>query len=173
MSQTCQWPFFIVLLLFARAHGEVKVSWRHAVMHEMTVITMLSASWRKGEVIPRFTPRYTNTGFVNSWSVQIFKISSVRLHLFELKERWWSQVLKNRLRSLTCVTTLAINDVLEARSRAVLVSSQLYFAFVTSRLNPNTKSSQIGIQCSGTKKCYQMFEINHFCPVNISAIWHS
>ena len=30
--------------------------------------------------------------------------------------------------------------------------------------------SQIGIRCSGTQKCSQRFEIDHFCPGNISAI---
>ena len=32
------------------------------------------------------------------------------------------------------------------------------------------KTEQIGIRCSGTQKCSQRFEIDHFCPGNISAI---
>ena len=32
------------------------------------------------------------------------------------------------------------------------------------------KRSQIGFRCSGTKKCSQRFEMDHFCPGNISAI---
>ena len=30
-------------------------------------------------------------------------------------------------------------------------------------LNPNMKPSQIGIWCSGTRKCSQRYEIDHFC----------
>ena len=30
-------------------------------------------------------------------------------------------------------------------------------------LNPNLKPSQIGIRCSGTRKCSQMIEIDYFC----------
>ena len=32
------------------------------------------------------------------------------------------------------------------------------------------KTEQIGTRCSGTQKCSQRFEIDHFCPGNISAI---
>ena len=34
---------------------------------------------------------------------------------------------------------------------------------MSSTLNPNLKMSQIGIRCSGTKKCSQRYEIDHFC----------
>ena len=35
------------------------------------------------------------------------------------------------------------------------------------------KRSQIGIRCSGTKKCSQRFEIGHFCPATFSAFQSS
>ena len=37
-------------------------------------------------------------------------------------------------------------------------------------LNPNMKRSQIRIRCSGTGKCSQRYEIDHFRQGNISAI---
>ena len=37
-------------------------------------------------------------------------------------------------------------------------------------LNLNKIWSQIGIRCSGTRKCSQRYEIDHFCQGNISAI---
>ena len=38
-------------------------------------------------------------------------------------------------------------------------------AMLSRTLNPSTKPSQIGIRSSGTRKCSQRFEINHFCQV--------
>ncbi len=37
-------------------------------------------------------------------------------------------------------------------------------------LNVSTNASQIGMWCSGTKKCSQKYEINHFCLGIFSAI---
>ena len=37
-------------------------------------------------------------------------------------------------------------------------------------LNLSTKLSQIGIRCSGTRKCSQRYEIDHFCPGFFPAI---
>ena len=37
-------------------------------------------------------------------------------------------------------------------------------------LNLNMKSSQIGIRCSGTNKCFQRHQIDHFCQGFFSAI---
>ena len=39
-----------------------------------------------------------------------------------------------------------------------------------SMLNLNTKPSQIGIQCSGTRSCTQRYEIGHFCPCMFSVV---
>ena len=44
------------------------------------------------------------------------------------------------------------------------------FANPSRTLNPSTKTSQIGIWCSGTKKCSQRYEIDHFCPGMFSAV---
>ena len=37
------------------------------------------------------------------------------------------------------------------------------FANPSRTLHHSAKASQIGIWCSGTKKCSQKYEINHFC----------
>ena len=34
---------------------------------------------------------------------------------------------------------------------------------IFSTLNPNLKPTQIGVRCSGTKKCSQRYQIDHFC----------
>ena len=41
---------------------------------------------------------------------------------------------------------------------------------MSSTLNPNLKSIQIGVRCSGTKKCSQRHQIDHFCQGFFSAI---
>ena len=41
---------------------------------------------------------------------------------------------------------------------------------MSSTLNPNLIRIRIGIRCSGTKKCSQKYEINHFCLGIFSAI---
>ena len=43
---------------------------------------------------------------------------------------------------------------------------------MSSTLNPNLKMSQIGIRCSGTKRCSQRYEVDHFC-LGIFAAIHS
>ena len=52
----------------------------------------------------------------------------------------------------------------------VRVSSALHLACISAVLNPYLESSQIGVWCSGTKKCSQRYQICHFCKGNISAI---
>ena len=52
----------------------------------------------------------------------------------------------------------------------VRVSSALHLACISAVLNLYLKSSQIGIWCSGTKKCSQRYQTGHFCKGNISAI---
>ena len=37
------------------------------------------------------------------------------------------------------------------------------FANPLRTLNVSTRAGQIGMRCSGTKKCSQKYEINHFC----------
>ena len=44
------------------------------------------------------------------------------------------------------------------------------FANPSRTLHHSAKASQIGIWCSGTKKCSQKYEINHFCLGICSAI---
>ena len=44
------------------------------------------------------------------------------------------------------------------------------FANPSRTLHHSAKASQIGIWCSGTKKCSQKYEINHFCLGIFSAI---
>ncbi len=41
---------------------------------------------------------------------------------------------------------------------------------VSSTLNLNLRMTQIGIRCSGTKKCSQRYQINHFCQGFFSGI---
>ena len=41
---------------------------------------------------------------------------------------------------------------------------------MSSTLNLNPRMTQIGIRCSGTKKCSQRYQINHFCQGFFSAI---
>ena len=57
-------------------------------LHEMTVITMLSARWRKDEGTQRCDPRYKNKVSVNSCFNQIRRIGSVCLHV---SQRWSSR----------------------------------------------------------------------------------
>ena len=71
----------------------------------------------------------------------------------------------NRLRSRTRVTTFKFQDALGLKNRL-----RSRTRVINSTLNPNTKSSQIGIRCSGTKKCSQRYEIDHFCLGIFSAI---
>ena len=35
---------------------------------------------------------------------------------------------------------------------------------MSTTLNLNLRMTQIGIRCSGTKKCSQRYHIDHFCP---------
>ena len=89
--------------------------------------------WRIGSVLVHVSQFW---GFRVRW---VWRIGSVLVHVSQL---WWSSTFWK--------------DV------CVRVSSELCFAFINSTLNPNTKSSQIGIWCSGTRKCSQRYEIDHF-----------
>jgi len=41
---------------------------------------------------------------------------------------------------------------------------------MSSTLNPNLRMTQIGIRCSGTKKCSQRHQIDYFCICIFSSI---
>ena len=58
--------------------------------------------------------------------------------------------------------THGISMILECRID--VFNSKLEIASPSRTLNLSTKPSQIGIRCSGTKKCSQRYEIDHFCP---------
>ena len=84
------------------------------------------------------------SGFRVRW---VWRIGPVLVHVSQI---WWSSAFWK--------------DV------CVRVSCAACFAFINSTLNRIMKSSQIGIRCSGTRKCSQRYEIDHFCQGNISAI---
>ena len=133
--------------------------WR--LVHEMLVIIMVSLGTWSGHGISMLVSRYKNKGLVNSWFFQVWRIGSVLVHVSQLSNsrvRWiW------RIGSvLVHVSQLWWSSMFWKRV-CVRVSSELWFAFISSTLSPNTKWSQIGIWCSGTRKCSQRYEIDHFC----------
>ena len=126
--------------------------------------------------------RYKNKGFVNSWYSQVRRIGSVLVHVSQLSTSRVPYIWRigsvlvhvSQLSNSTMRWIWRIGSVLVHMSQFwwssmfwkhvwARVSSELYFAFINSTLNFNTKSSQIGIWCSGTRKCSQRYEIDHFC----------
>ena len=64
---------FLNIKLSSRwAQGEMKA----CCLHEMLVITMLLARWRKDEGIQRCVPRYKNKGSVNSCFDEVGRVAS-------------------------------------------------------------------------------------------------
>ena len=67
--------------------------------------------------------------------------------------------------------TKGISMILECQIDILNVNhKKSIFANPSRTLHHSAKASQIGIWCSGTKKCSQKYEINHFCLGIFSAI---
>ena len=67
--------------------------------------------------------------------------------------------------------TYGISMILECQINMLNVHhKKSIFANTSRTLHRSAKASQIGIWCSGTKKCSQKYEINHFCLGIFSAI---
>ena len=141
---------------------------------------------RQAEIIQRCDPRCKNKGLMNSCFNHIRRIRSVRLQYtcrsfqvpgclaFE-ESAPFSYILSQLRLSITIWKRLCVRASSALHLACIIwkrvcvrVFSALHLACIRA-----CKSSQIGIWCSGTKKCSQRHEIGHFCKGNISAIWPS
>ena len=109
---------------------------------------MLLARTKKDDGIQRCDPRYKNTVSVNSCFNQIRIFCSVCLHVSQVTDFRMPRLLKNWIRSRAHVTIV----------HPVLITKLQY------------ETEQIGIRCSGTQKCSQRLEIDHFCLRKISSL---
>ena len=142
------------------AHGKLMVRWNHVLLKNDSNYNGFG-EMKKDEGIWRCDPRYKNRVFLNPCFDQVRRIGSVLVHVSQL---WCSRpcgVLKNRLRSRTRVATFKFQNALGSKNRPR--SRTRVTILINSTENINTKSSEIGIQCSGSKKCSQRYEIDHFC----------
>ena len=137
-----------------------------------------SLRWRKGEGIPRLVSRYKNKGFVNSWYFQVW-IMSIKPKEFQWF--WCVHSMSNFKMSIKpkefqwfwCVRSMS-------NFKMLIKPKELHWFWCVSQWanepmsqSANPPTSQIGIRWSGTKKCSQRYEIDHFCLWIFAAIHSS
>ena len=137
-------------------------------MQESIVFISISLRERKGDG-SEFSIHVTK--IMVSWIHDISKFEesapfSYRRHNCDVPER----VVFWRIGSVLVQVSQIRLSITFWKHVCVRVSSEVYFAFISSRLSPNTKSSQIGIWCSGTRKCSKRYGIDHFCQGYFSVI---
>ena len=123
---------------------------------------------RKAHGIPRLVSRYKNKGFVNSWYFQVWRMS---LKPMEFQWFWCVHSMSNFKMSIKpkefqwfwCVRSMS-------NFKMLIKPKELHWFWCVSQWanepmsqSANPPTSQIGIRWSGTKKCSQRYEIDHFC----------
>ena len=127
-----------------------------------------SLRWRKGNGIPRLVSRYKNKGFVNSWYFQVWRMS---LKPMEFQWFWCVHSMSNFKMSIKpkefqwfwCVRSMSNFKMLIKPKEFQWFWCVSQWANEPMSQSANPPTSQIGIRWSGTKKCSQRYEIDHFC----------
>ena len=126
------------------------------------------SSPKKAHGISRLVSRYKNKGFVNSWYFQVWRMF---IKPKEFEWFWCVCLMSNFKMSINpqefqwswCVCSMA-NFKMSIKPKEL----QRFWCVSQSANEPmsqsaNLPTSQIGVRWSGTKKCSQRYEIDHFC----------